>query len=105
MGYPRACYPRGGEVAIGARALLGGYLALARHETGQAAELFEAAADVLAGQHDVRDVVEALVGMVAATEDPGRREKIVAHLATLRDAFALLPTERALLATAGVALD
>jgi predicted ATPase/DNA-binding XRE family transcriptional regulator len=96
--------PDAGGVGFGARALLGGYLALARHES-DAAELFEAAAEALAGQHDVRDVVEALVGMVAATEDPGQREKVMAHLATLREAFALLPAEWALLAEAGVALD
>jgi predicted ATPase/DNA-binding XRE family transcriptional regulator len=85
--------------AAGTRAMIGGYLALGRGDRGVALRLFSAAAEALAGHHDARDVVEALVGAVASCDDPGQRAALSARLelACERGGVTLLPRERALL--------
>jgi predicted ATPase/DNA-binding XRE family transcriptional regulator len=85
--------------AEGVRAMIGGYLALARGERAYAVKLFETAAVALFGHHDARDVVEALVGVAASTDDPVERESVLAQLdeVCLRAGLVLLPRDRALL--------
>ncbi|MGC9666955.1 ATP-binding protein [Planosporangium sp. 12N6] len=87
-----------GPGADGTRTLVGGYLALARGERTHAVKLFESAAALL-GHHDARDVVEALVGAVAGTDDADDRSAVRARLTELceRGAVVLLPRDRALL--------
>jgi predicted ATPase/DNA-binding XRE family transcriptional regulator len=79
--------------------MLEAYLALAGGDRETATERFGAAAESLAGQHDVRDVVEALIGVAVATEDPGRRASVLKELDGVcqHSAVRLLPRERALL--------
>jgi predicted ATPase len=79
--------------------LVQAYLALAEGDRDGAADRFAAAAQALAGGHDVRDVVEALVGVAASTDDPERREKVLAELDGLcdRSGISLLAKEKALL--------
>jgi predicted ATPase/DNA-binding XRE family transcriptional regulator len=83
----------------GKAALIEAYLARVTGDLSVAAERFVAAAAALNGQHDVRDVVEALVGAAASSSDPRRREKLLADLDELchRSQISLLPKERALL--------
>src|SRR5439155_21103123 len=92
----------GSRPAAGTRALLAGYLALARSDRAGAAARFAAAASE--GRHDARDVVEALVGLACAVRDPAERASVLARLADARrrGAITLLPRERAMFATAGV---
>lgn len=79
--------------------LIEAYLALAEGDRPAAADRFAVAADALAGRHDVRDVVEALVGVASSTDDPKRRRQVLAELDDLcqRSAVTLLARERALL--------
>jgi hypothetical protein len=79
--------------------LIEAYLALAEGDRATAANRFAVAADALAGRHDVRDVVEALVGVASSTDDPKRRRQVLAELDDLcqRSAVTLLARERALL--------
>lgn len=88
-----------GEAADGTRAMICGYVVLARGERREAVELFEAAAAALLGHHDARDVVEALVGVAAATDDAGHRESVLAQLDEVCEhaGLLLLPRDRALL--------
>jgi predicted ATPase/DNA-binding XRE family transcriptional regulator len=89
-----------GELADdGKVALIEAYLARAAGDRTAAAERFLVAAEVLNGQHDVRDVVEALVGAAASTDEPGRRDKLLGQLDEVcrRSRITLLPVERALL--------
>jgi predicted ATPase/DNA-binding XRE family transcriptional regulator len=79
--------------------LIEAYLALADRDRPAAAERFAAAADALTGKHDVRDVVEALVGLAASTDDPHRRAAVLSDLDELcqRSGVSLLARERAAL--------
>jgi predicted ATPase/DNA-binding XRE family transcriptional regulator len=79
--------------------LIEAYLALAEGDRTVAADRFSVAAVSLSGRHDVRDVVEALVGAAASTDDPERRREILVELDELcrRSAVSLLARERALL--------
>jgi predicted ATPase len=95
----RAALADVGQVAEGTRAMIGGYLALARGERAHAVKFFESAAGALLGHHDARDVVEALVGVAASTDDPADRESVLAQLEGVcqRGGLVLLPHDRALL--------
>jgi predicted ATPase/DNA-binding XRE family transcriptional regulator len=79
--------------------LIEAYLVLAEGDRAAAADRFAGAAAALTGKHDVRDVVEALVGLAASTDDPRRRERTLAELDELceRSAVSLLARERAAL--------
>jgi len=81
--------------------LIEAYLDHAAGDRARAAQRFLAAAQALDGQHDARDVVEALVGAVASTEDPQRRARLLGRLgdACRRTGCTLLPTEAAWLAS------
>ncbi len=83
----------------GMAAMIEGYLAWAAGDAGTATERFAAAADALAGQYDLRDVVEALVGVAASTDDPTRRQQVLDELNALcaRTHISLLPVEKAAL--------
>jgi len=80
-------------------ALIEAYLARAAGDHPRAAEHFLAAAAALRGQHDARDVVEALVGATASTGDPVRRTALLGELEDLcrSSRITLLPAEQALL--------
>jgi predicted ATPase len=86
----------------GMAAMIEGYLARAAGERAVATERFAAAADALAGQYDLRDVVEALVGVASSTDDPARRQQVLADLDALRARthINLLPAEQAALGLA-----
>lgn len=79
--------------------LVEAYLALAEGNRAMATERFAAAAEALTGKHDVRDVVEALVGVAASTDDEQRRTQALADLDELcrRSGVSLLARERAAL--------
>ncbi|HEX2357611.1 MAG TPA: helix-turn-helix domain-containing protein [Micromonosporaceae bacterium] len=87
----------------GACAWIEAHLALRRGDRAAAAELFTAAADAYAGRHDLRDVAEALVGLVATADERTSRERALAWLSSVcRDGgITLLPGERALLGPEG----
>jgi predicted ATPase/DNA-binding XRE family transcriptional regulator len=87
------------EGSAGARALIGGYVRLGRGDRPGAAAAFREAADTLAGRHDARDVVEALVGATASCDDPQGRAASRAALAHVLElgGFRLLPRELELL--------
>jgi hypothetical protein len=91
-----------GQAADGTRAMIGGYLARARGERTHAAKMFEVAAVSLLGHHDARDVVEALVGVAACTDDPADREAVLVQLDEVckRGGLVLLPRDRALIGAA-----
>jgi predicted ATPase len=93
----RAVLPEVGDPAL--VELIEAYLALADGDRAAAADRFAVAAEALTGQHDVRDVVEALVGLVATAEDPQRRARARSELDELcrRSAVRLLARERAVL--------
>jgi predicted ATPase len=76
--------------------LIEAYLALAEGDRPAAADRFATAADALTGKHDVRDVVEALVGLAASTDDPHRRAAVLSDLDELcrRSGVSLLARER-----------
>jgi predicted ATPase/DNA-binding XRE family transcriptional regulator len=83
----------------GTAAMIEAYIALAEEDRVAAAEQFAAAAQALVGRHDVRDVVEALVGLAASTDDPQRRREALAELDGLcaRSGVSLMVRERRLL--------
>jgi hypothetical protein len=80
-------------------ALIEAYLARAVGNRKRAADQFLVAAEALHGQHDMRDVVEALVGAAASTDDRGRRAELLDELDEVcrRSRIRLLPNERAAL--------
>ncbi|MEU7865611.1 helix-turn-helix domain-containing protein [Dactylosporangium sp. NPDC049140] len=84
--------------SAGAAALVSGYLALGRGDRPAAAAAFETAANFLAARDDVRDVLEALVGL-AASAGPAGRERALSDLAGVRErsGIRLLPREHRLL--------
>jgi predicted ATPase/DNA-binding XRE family transcriptional regulator len=83
----------------GTTAMIEAYLAMAAGDPELATERFTVAGNALAGQHDVRDVVEALVGVAANTEDGERRAAVLGELDALcaRSGVSLLTRERELL--------
>jgi predicted ATPase/DNA-binding XRE family transcriptional regulator len=87
----------------GACAWIEAHLALRRADRRAAAELFTAAAHAYAGRHDLRDVAEALVGLVATADDRASRERALDWLASVcrEGGITLLPNERALLGPEG----
>ncbi|MFB9234704.1 helix-turn-helix domain-containing protein [Plantactinospora siamensis] len=87
----------------GTIALLEGQLALRRGDREWAAEWFAAAARASTNARDARDVVEALVGLVASTDDPAARTALRERLdfTCQEAAISLLPHERALVDAAG----
>lgn len=76
-------------------------IALRRGEDKRAADGFARAADSYAGGHDPRDVVEALVGLVAGTADPDDRKLARRRLEDFcrSNGITLLPRERELIGT------
>ncbi|GGM50683.1 helix-turn-helix domain-containing protein [Dactylosporangium sucinum] len=78
--------------------LITAYLAMGRGDRAAAARSFESAANLLAGRDDVRDVLEALVGLAACAE-PAVRDRALEDLAGLRanGGLGLLPREHRLL--------
>jgi hypothetical protein len=84
--------------------MLAGFLAFGHADRDTAADRFTFAAEALDGEHDARDVVEALVGLACVADDGPQRRSALARLAQARrrGAITLLPRERALLSAAGV---
>ncbi|GAB2580042.1 XRE family transcriptional regulator [Paractinoplanes abujensis] len=80
----------------GPAAVVEAAVALSRGEPKRAAECFARAADAYDGAHDPRDVVEALVGLIASTPDEDERESAVRRLRELcrSGGITLLPRER-----------
>jgi hypothetical protein len=74
-------------------------IAFQRGEQKRAADGFARAADAYEGGHDPRDVVEALVGLVASTSDPDDRKVALRRLEDFcrSSGITLLPRERALI--------
>jgi predicted ATPase/transcriptional regulator with XRE-family HTH domain len=89
----------GGPGEEGACAWIEAHLALRRGDVATAAERFTVAAHAYAGRHDLRDVAEALVGLVATAGDRARRDRALDWLASVcrEGGITLLPSERALL--------
>lgn len=88
----------------GVVALIEAVVAARRGNREWAAEWFAAAVREFAGIRDFRDVVEALVGLVASTDDRGGRAAALVRLEQVcrEGAIRLLPREREVLAGAGV---
>jgi hypothetical protein len=74
-------------------------LALQRGDRGLAAEWFTMAARAYAGDRDLRDVAEALVGLVASTDEPDAKRAARDWLSSVckEGGITLLPRERALI--------
>ncbi|NUR71942.1 MAG: helix-turn-helix domain-containing protein [Hamadaea sp.] len=74
-------------------------IALARGHRRLASSWYAAAADAYEGGHDLRDVVQALVGLVAASDDPAERQRARDRVDALvkTTGFTLTARERALL--------
>jgi hypothetical protein len=74
-------------------------IAFRQGDEKRAADAFARAADAYEGGHDPRDVVEALVGLVASTSDPDDRRLARLRLEDLCRAsgITLLPRERSLI--------
>jgi len=88
-----------GRVESGEAASIEAILAFSRGDKDSAAEWFNAAAQAYAGGHDLRDVAEALVWLVASTEEPEARRSAVDWLTSVckEGGITLLPRERALI--------
>jgi predicted ATPase/DNA-binding XRE family transcriptional regulator len=80
----------------GTTALVEAYLCRVAGDLAAAAEWFASAEQELTGQSDVRDVVEALVGLAACTPTESTRSRALARLTALceESAVELLPRER-----------
>lgn len=80
-------------------AVLEATIALHRGERERAAEWFRLAAQLFDGGHDLRDVVVALIGLAASTDEPEQRAAVVERLTALcrRGGITLLPDELDLL--------
>jgi predicted ATPase/transcriptional regulator with XRE-family HTH domain len=83
----------------GAGAIVEAAIALRRDERERAAEWFAVAARAYDGGHDLRDVVEALVGWLASTDDDEQRAALLHRLILVcrTGGISLLPRERALI--------
>jgi predicted ATPase/DNA-binding XRE family transcriptional regulator len=86
----------------GASAAIEATIALQRGDRELAAEWFTVAAYAYTGKHDLRDVAEALVGVVASTDDPAARTRALRWLDSVcqEGGITLLPRERGLIAEA-----
>ena len=75
-------------------------LAMGRGDRDMAAEWYGVAAQGYAGGRDLRDVVEALVGLASALDDPDARTAVVDRLGEVckEGGITLLPGERAAIA-------
>jgi tetratricopeptide (TPR) repeat protein len=89
---------RPGSEAEGACATIEGTIALHRGDREVASEWFSAAAQAYAGTRDLRDVAEALVGLVASIDDASTKSAVVDWLSKVcvEGGIALLPRERAI---------
>jgi hypothetical protein len=89
-----------GAAEDGPAAIVDGAIAFRRGDHARAAACFATAADRYDGGHDPRDVVEALVGLIACTSDADRRRTAVQRLDALcrSGGITLLPRELRLLA-------
>jgi tetratricopeptide (TPR) repeat protein len=87
----------------GASASIEATIALHRGDRELAAEWFTVAAHAYTGKHDLRDVAEALVGVVASTDDPSARARALRWLDSVcqEGGITLVARERELLAGAG----
>jgi predicted ATPase/DNA-binding XRE family transcriptional regulator len=88
-----------GRVESGEAASIEAILAYHRGDKEAAAEWFNAAAQAYAGGHDLRDVAEALVWLVASTGEPEARRAVMDWLDSVckEGGITLLPRERALI--------
>jgi predicted ATPase/DNA-binding XRE family transcriptional regulator len=84
--------PDGGEDA--ACAVVEAAIAFARGHRRLAASWYATAADAYAGRHDVRDIAQALVGLVASTDDPGERRLAARRLAQILAGTGMVLTDR-----------
>jgi hypothetical protein len=84
-------------------ALIEANLAMQRGDREWAAEWFAAAALSTAGARDLRDVAEALVGLVVSTDDPAARAGALRRLDQVcaEGGIVLLPRERAAIGPVG----
>ncbi|MET0422684.1 MAG: tetratricopeptide repeat protein, partial [Actinoplanes sp.] len=82
--------------ADGPASVVEGAIAAREGEPKRAADCFRRAAEAYDGAHDPRDVVEALVGLIASTPDEDGRAAAVRRLAELcrSGGITLLPRER-----------
>ncbi|BCJ65437.1 ATP-binding protein [Polymorphospora rubra] len=87
----------------GACASIEATMALRRGDRELAAEWYAVAARTYASGHDLRDVAEALVGLVATTDDPPERTAVRDRLAAVcvEGGITLLPGERVLIRSSG----
>jgi predicted ATPase/transcriptional regulator with XRE-family HTH domain len=83
----------------GPAAVVEAAIALRQGEMKHAAQCYAWAAEAYGGTHDPRDVMEALVGLIASTPDDQERAEAVGRLTALCRAggITLLPRERRLL--------
>jgi predicted ATPase/transcriptional regulator with XRE-family HTH domain len=83
----------------GPAAIVEAALALSRGELKRAAESYAAAATAYEGEHDPRDVVEALIGLVRSTPDANERTAALQRLTDIchTGGIELLPGELAVL--------
>ncbi|MFK3982632.1 ATP-binding protein [Micromonospora sp. NPDC050397] len=90
---------RGGGSDDGTCALIEAILAVQRSDREWAVEWYAAAASAYAGGRDLRGAAEALVGLLATTDDPALRTSLLARIDQVcrEGAVTLLPRERVLL--------
>jgi predicted ATPase len=69
-------------------------IALQRGEQKRAADCYARAAEAYGGAHDPRDVVEALVGLIASSPEGEERTRVVRRLADLCDAGGITLVKR-----------
>jgi tetratricopeptide (TPR) repeat protein len=96
-----------GAAEDGPAAIVDGAIAFRRGDHARAAACFASAADRYDGGHDPRDVVEALVRLIACTSDAEPRRAAVQRLDRLCQSggITLLPPERRLLAADAVSVS
>ncbi|MCP2326103.1 putative ATPase/DNA-binding XRE family transcriptional regulator [Hamadaea flava] len=82
------------EVEDPACAVVEAAIAFARGQRRLASSWYAAAADAYEGGHDLRDVVQALVGLVAASDDPAERQRARDRIAALVKSSGMTLTER-----------
>ncbi|WP_121157703.1 ATP-binding protein [Micromonospora pisi] len=92
---------RGGGSDDGTCALIEAILAVQRSDREWAVEWYAAAASAYAGGRDLRGAAEALVGLIATTDDPVLRKMSLARVDRVcrEGAVTLLPRERVTLAS------
>jgi tetratricopeptide (TPR) repeat protein len=89
----------GSSAGSGPAEVVEGAIALARGEDKRAADCFLRAADAYAGAQDPRDVIVALVGLIASLSDVDRRRAAIERLGRLcrTGGMTLMPTELAII--------